>query len=106
MTQPSPHPEASPPVAPRRASPGFAAEQLKAMVERIERLLEEKEGIASDIRDIFAEAKGNGFHGPTIRKIIALRKQDAAERDEADALLDTYKRALGMQGSFNFEDGE
>jgi len=75
---------------------GIAADQLKSIVERIERLEEEKAGITSDIKDIFAEAKGNGYDVKTLRKVISLRKQDAAERDEQEHLLDTYKRALGM----------
>lgn len=75
---------------------GIAADQLKTIVERIERLEEEKSGIASDIKDIFAEAKGNGYDVKTLRKVISLRKQDAAQRDEEEHLLDTYKRALGM----------
>ncbi len=75
---------------------GIAAEQLKSVIERIERLEEEKSGIASDIKDIFAEAKGNGYDVKTLRKIISLRKLDPSERDEAEHLLDTYKRALGM----------
>lgn len=74
----------------------ISVEQLKAIIERIEKLEEEKAGIASDIKDIFAEAKGNGYDVKTIRKVLSLRKQDAAERDEAEYLLDTYKRALGM----------
>jgi len=82
---------------PRRVSAGIAADQLKSIVERIERMQEEAAGIASDIRDIFAEAKGNGLDCPTIRKILKLRKMDAAERDEADALLATYSRAVGLQ---------
>lgn len=77
---------------------GIIAEaQLRSIVERVERLQEEKAGIASDIADIFAEAKGNGYCVKTLRKVIALRKQDAAERDEAEHTLDTYLRALGMQ---------
>ncbi len=75
---------------------GIAADQLRTIVERIERLEEEKSGIASDIRDIFAEAKGNGYDVKTLRKVIQLRKLDAAERDEQEHLLDTYKLALGM----------
>jgi uncharacterized protein (UPF0335 family) len=75
---------------------GIAKEQLKSIIERIERLEEEKAGIASDIKDIFAEAKGNGYDVKTLRKVISLRKQDAAERDEQEHLLDTYLRALGM----------
>ncbi len=70
--------------------------RLKSFIERIERLEEEKAGIASDIKDIFAEAKGNGYDVKTLRKVISLRKQDAAERDEQEHLLDTYLRALGM----------
>jgi uncharacterized protein (UPF0335 family) len=85
---------------------GIAADQLRSIVERIESLEEEKAGLASDIKDIYAESKGNGFCTKTIRKIIALRKQDAAERDEAEHLLHTYCAALGMQTSFNFGDEE
>lgn len=75
---------------------GIAADQLRSIVERIERLEEEKAGIASDIKDVFAEAKGNGYDVKTLRTVVRLRKQDAAEREEAEHLLDTYKRALGM----------
>lgn len=73
-----------------------AKDQLKSFVERIERLEEEKAGIASDIRDIYSEAKGNGFDVKALRAIIRLRKQDADERAEHEAILDTYKHALGM----------
>jgi uncharacterized protein (UPF0335 family) len=79
---------------------GIAADQLKAIIERIERLEEEKSGIASDIKDIFSEAKGNGYDVKTLRKVITLRKKDAAERDEEEFLLDTYRRALGMLPDF------
>lgn len=83
---------------------GIAADQLSSIVERIERLEEEKAGLASDIKDVFAKAKGNGYDVKTLRKIIALRKMDASERAEADHMLATYCRALGMQqGLF---DGE
>jgi len=75
---------------------GIAADQLRSIVERIEKLEEEKAGIASDIKDVFAEAKGNGYDVKTLRTVVRLRKQDAAEREEAEFLLDTYKRALGM----------
>lgn len=75
---------------------GVASEQLRSIIERIERLNEEKAAIGADVKDVFAEAKGNGFDVKTLRKIIQLRKQDAAERDEQEHLLDTYKRALGM----------
>lgn len=73
-----------------------AAGQLRAFIERIERLEEEKKGIAEDITDVYAEMKGQGFDTKAIRTIIRLRKQDQAERDEAEAILDTYLVALGM----------
>jgi uncharacterized protein (UPF0335 family) len=73
-----------------------ASKQLKSFVERIERLEEEKKGIADDIRDVFAEAKGNGFDTKVMRQVIRLRKKDAAERQEEEALLDLYLHALGM----------
>lgn len=82
---------------------GIAADQLKSIIERVEKLEEEKAGIASDIKDIFAEAKGNGYDVKTLRKVITLRKKDAAERDEEEYLLDTYKRALGMVPDFEEE---
>lgn len=77
-------------------SDAVAADQLKAFVERIERLEEEKAGIAGDIKDVFAEAKGNGFDVKVLRKIIALRKRDYAERQEEEAILEMYMHALGM----------
>jgi uncharacterized protein (UPF0335 family) len=73
-----------------------AGGQLKSIVERIERMESEKSDIAADIKEIYAEAKGNGFDTKTIRKVIRLRKQDKAEREEQEALLDTYLAALGM----------
>lgn len=73
-----------------------AASQLKAIIERIERLEEEKAGIAGDIRDIYAEAKGNGFNAKVLRKIVAIRKRDAEERQEEQAILDLYMSSLGM----------
>ena len=75
---------------------GVAAGQLRSFVERIERLEEEKKGIADDIRDVFAEAKGNGYDTKVMRQVIRLRKKDAAERQEEEALLDLYTHALGM----------
>lgn len=75
---------------------GIAGEELRSLIERVERLEEEKAGIAADIRDIFAEAKGRGFDQKTMKAIIRLRKMDAAEREEYEALLDIYKAALGM----------
>lgn len=71
-------------------------EQLKSIIERIERLEEEKAGIASDIRDVYTEAKGNGFDAKALRTIIKMRKQDADERREQEALIETYMHALGM----------
>ena len=78
------------------ASGGIAAGQLKSIIERIERLEEEKKALADDIRDIYAEAKANGFDAKTLRAVVRLRKQDRAEREEEAALLDVYLHALGM----------
>ena len=74
----------------------FAKEQLKAFVERIERLEEEKKAISDDIRDVYAEAKGSGYDVKALRAVIRLRKQDAQERDEQQTILETYMNALGM----------
>lgn len=74
----------------------FAKDQLKSIVERVERLEEEKQALADDIKEVYAEAKANGFSAPTIRAVIRLRKQDDAERQEKEALLELYMRALGM----------
>jgi uncharacterized protein (UPF0335 family) len=73
------------------------AGQLKAFIERVERLEEEKRQIAEDVKDVYAEAKANGFDVKILRKIIALRRQDADERREQEEILETYLRALGMQ---------
>ena len=81
---------------PKTRSGGLAIDQLKAIIGRVERLEEEKAGIAADARDVFAEAKGNGFDVKAIRQIIKIRKMDAQEREEANHMLDTYMRALGM----------
>jgi uncharacterized protein (UPF0335 family) len=78
------------------AAPNAIANQLKAVVERIERLEEEKKTIADDIRDVYAEAKGNGYDVKALRTIIRLRKQDKTERQEHEAILETYMHALGM----------
>jgi uncharacterized protein (UPF0335 family) len=74
----------------------FAKDQLKAFVERVERLEEEKKTIADDIRDVYAEAKGNGFDVKSLRIVVRLRKQDINERKEQEAILETYLHALGM----------
>jgi uncharacterized protein (UPF0335 family) len=77
-------------------SAGVAREQLKTIVERIERLEEEKAAIAGDIKEVYAEAKANGFDTKTLRHVVRIRKQDSAERQEQEALLDMYLHALGM----------
>ena len=74
----------------------FAKDQLKSIVERIERLEEEKQALADDIKEVYAEAKGNGFDTKVLRTVIRLRKQDSNERAEQEALLDLYLHALGM----------
>ena len=75
---------------------GVAGDQLRAFVERIERLEEEKKGIAEDIKAVYAEAKGTGFDVKVLRQVIRLRKQHRNEREEQEALLDLYLHALGM----------
>ena len=74
----------------------FAKDHLKAFVERIERLEEEKKAIADDVRDVYAEAKSTGFDVKALRTIVRLRKVDADERKEHEAILETYMHALGM----------
>lgn len=74
----------------------FAKDQLKSIVERVERLEEEKKTISDDIRDVYAEAKGNGFDVKALRTIVKMRKQDPNERAEAETILETYMQALGM----------
>lgn len=83
---------------------GVAADQLRAILERIERLEEEKAGLAADIRDVFLESKHNGFDVKAIRKIIKIRKMDASEREEQETILDTYLIALGMVQPDLFDD--
>ena len=75
---------------------GIAADRLRAFVERVERLEEEKAALAADIREVYAEAKGVGFDPKIMRQVIKLRAMDTAEAQEQDALLDAYKHALGM----------
>jgi uncharacterized protein (UPF0335 family) len=77
-------------------SDSISAEQLRLFIERIERLEEEKKGIADDIKDVYAEAKSTGFDAKTMRHIVRLRKMEKHHRDEADALLETYRNALGL----------
>lgn len=77
-------------------SDNVAAEQLRLFIERIERLEEEKKGIADDIRDVYNEAKSQGFDSKTMRAVVRLRKLEKHARDEMDALLETYRAALGL----------
>jgi uncharacterized protein (UPF0335 family) len=75
---------------------GIAADRLRSIVERIERLEEERKALAGDIKDIFAEAKSAGFDVKVVRQIISIRKKEPAEVEEQETLLDLYRRALGM----------
>jgi len=81
---------------PGHNSVAVAADRLRSLIERIERLEEEKKALSSDIRDIYAEAKSGGFDPKVMRKLIALRKMDADELEEQEMLLDTYRHSLGM----------
>jgi uncharacterized protein (UPF0335 family) len=78
---------------------GVAGDHLKSFIERIERLEEEKKALADDIRDVYSEAKANGFEVKIMRQIVKIRKMDKDELDEQEALLDTYLLALGMRGA-------
>lgn len=73
-----------------------AADELRLLIERIERLEEEKKAIADDVKDVYAEAKARGYDTKTMRAIVRLRKMEKHARDEAEALLETYKAALGL----------
>ena len=75
---------------------GIAADRLRSLIERVERLEEERKALGSDIKDIFAEAKSAGFDVKVMRQIIKLRTLDPADAEEQDTLLDLYRRALGM----------
>ncbi|MFT9252010.1 MAG: DUF2312 domain-containing protein [Acetobacter okinawensis] len=75
---------------------GIAADRLRSIVERVERLEEERKGLAGDIKDIFTEAKSAGFDVKVLRQIIRIRKQEPSEVEEQETLLDVYRRALGM----------
>jgi uncharacterized protein (UPF0335 family) len=83
-------------VAKALTSGNGSSDELRLLIERIERLEEEKKAIADDVKDVYGEAKARGYDTPTMRKIVALRKIDKDKRAEADALLDTYKAALGL----------
>ena len=75
---------------------GIAADRLRSLVERIERLEEERKALGGDIRDIYAEAKSAGFDVKVLRQLIRIRKQEPADVEEQETLLDVYRRALGM----------
>ena len=77
---------------------GIGAERLKSFVERVERLEEEKAALSADIREVYAEAKADGFDTKIMRQVVRLRKMDTADRQEQEELLDLYKRALGLAG--------
>lgn len=81
-----------------------AAEQLRTLIERIERLEEEKKTFADDIKDVFSEAKANGFDAKAIKAILKIRKKDEAERTEEEMILDTYMKALGMRQPDLFDE--
>ena len=85
---------------------GIAGERLRSLIERIERLEEEKRALAQDIKEVYAEAKGTGFDTKTMRQIVKIRKMDQDELDEQETLLDVYKRALGMTVAFAEEAAE
>ena len=84
------------PADPIKANPDTSAQQLKLFIERIERLEEEKAGIAGDINDVYAEAKGTGFDVKAMRNIVKMRRMEKHHRDEAEEILATYKSALGL----------
>jgi len=75
---------------------GIGADRLRSFIERIERLEEEKAALTADIREVYAEAKGNGFDTKVMRQVVRLRKMETADRQEQEALLDLYKRAIGL----------
>jgi uncharacterized protein (UPF0335 family) len=75
---------------------GVAGERLRAFIQRIEKLEEEKKALSDDIREVFAEAKGNGFDPKIMRHVLRLRKMDSGDRQEEEALIETYLAALGM----------
>ena len=78
------------------AEGAVAADELRLLIERIERLEEEKKGIADDVKDVYGEAKARGYDAKTMRSIVRLRRMEKNARDEAEALLETYKAALGL----------
>ncbi|HEX4297794.1 MAG TPA: DUF2312 domain-containing protein [Devosia sp.] len=89
---------------PTVSSDSVAQDQIRAFIERIERMEEEKKAISDDIKEIYAEAKGNGFDTKVLRQVVRIRKQDHSERLEQEALLDLYLAALGMQNAPREDD--
>jgi uncharacterized protein (UPF0335 family) len=83
---------------------GIAGERLRSFIERIERLEEEKRTLSADIKEVYSEAKGNGFDAKIMRQLIRLRRMDKDDLDEQEILLDVYKRALGMIPDFSDEE--
>ena len=83
--------------APARSKSGFAHEHLRSFVDRIERLNEERDALTADIREVYSEAKGQGFDTKVLRRVVQLRKLDKADFQEQDAVLDLYLTALGMR---------
>ena len=83
-------------------SENFAADQLRLLIERVERLEEEKKGLSDDIRDVYLEAKANGYDPKIMRQIVRLRKMPQHDRQEMEAILSTYMAALNMQSGFDF----
>lgn len=81
------------------AKTGFAKDHLRSFIERIERLEEERSALSADIREVYAEAKGQGFDNKIMRQVVRLRKLDRADRQEQEAMLDLYLSALGMRDS-------
>lgn len=82
----------------------IAVDQLKAIIARVEKLTEEKDAIAADIKEVFAESKGNGLDTKAIKKILKLRQLDAQEREEQETVLEIYLKALGMQLSLDLDE--
>lgn len=83
-------------------SGNIAADELRGLIERVERLEEEKKGISDDVKDVYAEAKGRGYDPKAMRKILSIRKKRKEEYQEEEAILQTYMVALGMQTEFGF----
>lgn len=82
------------------AEGSIAADELRLLIERVERLEEEKKAIADDVKDVYGEAKARGYDAKTMRRIVALRKMETHDRQEAEALLQTYANAIGLQMAF------